>query len=229
MYDIEGRTIISELEIMHAGSQRRPGTIPNGCLVCKISLGDSELVDHLKNESDCRSQYMSRMKVSSFHLLIAKLFICESCHIRRGQLKRHLLQAGQCLQFYSEKYNVDTVDAIMKKHNALKRTTYKSRDRESRAIENERINNVPLVKSLNDYRMKTAFSNYKLCCICNSNFYDTVVREIEDHESCISKLDWHCLKGVTEGWRNFQFAINVMEMLKMPLFLAGLIINQSLN
>ena len=31
------------------------------------------------------------------------------------------------MQFYSEKYNVDTVDAIMKKHNALKRTTYKSR------------------------------------------------------------------------------------------------------
>ena len=35
--------------------------------------------------------------------------------------------------------------------------------------------------------MKTAFSNYKLCCICNSNFYDTVVREIEDHEELYIK------------------------------------------
>ena len=133
------------------------------------------------------------MKVHTVQELQRKLFICESCCLTKGQLRRHLVLTIDCFRFYSEKYSSNSIEDIMKKHNALKRASYPSRLKESRAKENEKMfNNTPLFRSLNNFKLKTSLFNYKLCFVCNSNFSENAVRDIDENEELFVKSELVC-------------------------------------
>ena len=160
------------------------------CLICKAQVAKELLVDHLRSENLCRNGYLKQMRVTSFDQLVAKLFVCEACWLTQGQLKRHLMCEEMCFRVYSEKYSADSIEEVLRKHYALKRSTYPSRLKDSRAKETvKRLKNIPLFKSLNDYRSKVSLSNYKLCFVCHSNFSENAARDISDHEKIYLKAD----------------------------------------
>ena len=161
-----------------------------GCLICKAQVAKELLVDHLRSEDLCRNGYLKQMRVKSFDQLVAKLFVCEACWLTQGQLKRHLMCEDMCFRVYSEKYSAESIEEVLRKHYALKRSTYPSRLKDSRSKQKEnKLKNIPLFKSLNDYRTKVSLSNYKLCFVCHSNFSENAARDIHDHEKIYLKAD----------------------------------------
>ena len=154
-----------------------------GCLECNLAVEKQLLVDHLFQNDECRIRYMIRYSVNTFDDLLVALFTCLNCHLTNGQLKRHLQEDHNCFLFYCDKYSTDNLETILKMHHTVRRSLFPSRGKEARAAENrKRTLNIPLFKSLNDYKFKIAWANYKLCCMCKSNFNESAARDIHEIE-----------------------------------------------
>ena len=189
-------------------SAKRKKVKESHCQFCVRILSGGDLLDHLKKEKLCQILYYRIMRTKSFENLVLKIFSCEFCFLtKRIDFKQHLSENGNCLEHYKIKLNANTIEGVVKKVKALKRTNMPSRTTVARALqygkEKKKKKDAKTVAcSLNDYRSSIELANYKLCILCKSNC--GVAREVRAHEDLYERegLDSPC-KRVLRRFEKF--------------------------
>ena len=96
------------------------------CLYCNnVCVTGNDLEVHLTDEQDCAIEYFSALKLklnSSVALVSARFFNCVYCNTTQ-QMKRHLLNERECFEKYKLKYDVSSVEEIIRKIRATKINT----------------------------------------------------------------------------------------------------------
>ena len=158
------------------------------CKFCEKSVEGADLETHLKRKRRCLVLYMKFFKVSTFDHLALKLFTCEFCKLgKRMDFKKHLQRNQDCLAHYRRKYREEEINSIHTKVLKEKRRALPSRSSSTRTasykkIKDEVLSSKTIASSLNEYRDKTAFGNYRLCLVCKSNYREYGARPISEEE-----------------------------------------------
>ena len=99
--------------------------------------------------------------------LLIRIFKCISCSTRGNfQLKRHLENITDCLNFYKQRFNVNRWEEIRQKIQTLTKMSIPSRNAYRRRIANaeyeeRRRQAKTVLDSINQFRKDTALANYR--------------------------------------------------------------------
>ena len=185
-----------------SGSAKKKKVKDSPCQFCRVCVRDgSELVNHLQRNQTCAKLYLRIHKVKNFDSLLLKLYSCIVCYTtKQMDFKKHLGRNEMCLLEYQRKMDEEDISKIHKKVLALKRAAIPSRSKAARGLDYEKQKksrddaklNKTMTGSLNDFRDKTMYSNYRKCALCLSNFGDYSARELKDHEEWFKELNLDC-------------------------------------
>ena len=169
------------------------------CEFCNLNLDGPALDEHLKTEHGqvCRESYLKNYKVTNYDELLTRLFSCEICKIKeRIDFKKHLRSNALCLNGYKEKFQLQDIDSIHKrvynerrKRNASRSKSARSRKQKARRIEKEDLKTKTTVASLNEFRDKIAWANYRLCCVCKCNFREYGAKAVKETDEIFDFLE----------------------------------------
>ena len=177
---------------------KRKQTKKEDCKFCCEDVRERQLKDHLISNKRCALLYMKINKVTTFDLLLIRLFSCEYCCLtRRIDLKKHLKSHPNCLNHYRGKYQEDEMNNLLKRVNVAKRKTFPSRsasvtakqnkEKQLKKIEERRFKT--MAEAINEFKEKTSFGNYRVCVECRSNFRLYGARPINIDEELYVRLN----------------------------------------
>ena len=164
------------------------------CKFCHLNVDGPGLEHHFEISKKCALLYMRFLKVPTLDLVNIRLFSCLCCkEKRRLFLKKHLLRNQECLQYYRIKYGVNDIDEIIAAVEKVKRKTHPCRSASARARsyknrKEEEFRTKTSVSSVNEYRDKVAFGNYRICVVCSSNFREHEARAVQEDEDIFETL-----------------------------------------
>ena len=180
-------------------SARKKKVKNSPCQFCRACVDDgSDLVNHLKGNQSCANLYLRIYKVMTLDSLLLKLYNCTVCYTtKRIDFKKHIGRNEVCLLEYQRRMNEEDISKIHKKVLALKRALIPSRSKVARGLDYERQKksrddeklNKTVTGSLNDFRDRIMYANYRKCAVCLSNFGDYSARELKNHEERFHQLD----------------------------------------
>ena len=179
---------------LRSSSARRNLKKLDDCKFCHMNVDGPGLKHHLNISKKCRIFYMRLVKVRTLDQLFLKLFSCLCCKERkRICLKRHLQRSEPCLLQYRNELGINNIDKIIAEVEKLKRKTYPSRLPSVRSLgysnrKEEELRTKTCVSSINDFKDKVAFGNYRLCVNCLSNFREHEARAVREDEELFETM-----------------------------------------
>ena len=170
------------------------------CKFCALNFNNgSDLDAHLRTKTKCRVQYMKVFKASSFDVLSKRLYSCEMCKdIQRIDFKRHLERNLRCLLYYRRKHGEEDIEAIYKKvkNRNDQRKSYPSYNTKKYQRKEDELKTKTVSSSLNEFKDKVAFGNYRHCVVCESNFREYGARPIKESEEIFESLQLSSKKSL---------------------------------
>ena len=163
----------------------------NHCRFCNENKSRLNLEEHLLESVICGALYMRENMVRSIDAVLVKIFACLNCPmLRNTYLKPHLQKESSCLQYYRNKFNLNSVIEICQKIKKLKKQGQESRQSVARKLE---YKNTKLPKtvteSLNEYKRSIALANFRLCCICLGHYLQNFTSEIKVEDPKFTNLE----------------------------------------
>ena len=183
-----------------SSSARRRIVKGEHCNYCHRFVQKADLENHLIQSEPCGNLYFRKFKVRTMDGLMLKLYQCLFCPTKSKKLLTHLGSSPNCLDKYSRRFNVDSVEELKRKILNLRRQSQKSRQSLERRFENEEAKKKkedfrktrPNEVSLNIFELSVAFSNFKKCCICSKNLLVAQGEEVTvDSDAVVAgKVNW---------------------------------------
>ena len=176
------RAVISNLS---SSSLKKRTNKSSHCKFCPRYKCRTTLEEHFKLSDTCLQLYCRELKVRNIDAVLVKCFPCLGCNkVGNFKLAVHLSKNESCLRVYRERFAVEDVRYIAKKLKTLTRQSNTSRQSLSRRLENEKARDhkketQTLSEAMNEFKQRTALSNYRLCCKCHCSFLESATREVD--------------------------------------------------
>ena len=182
----------------------------SNCQFCPVETKSAEMLEHhLKSSELCKKSYMRNFKTSRLEPILVTQFCCMFCDVSRTKFTVHLRKNPRCQNKYFLRFQVNSLQDLMKTLEGFKRQLRESRSKSSRRLENQlqynRKSEIESGKSqsdiLNRFSYESTFFNVKICFLCKANVINADVINADEMDPVDDEEDLNLNRRFQMFWR----------------------------